>query len=113
MLKLVKTPKKKKPADCTFEKPVDNQKTAVKMLMCCNSNDREYVIGPDVGLDLNVLVTKTKPNYYFNPAIVDNGVQYQDYLGNVMHTDTITEPMQEALTRLAGTRRTRKKTDAN
>ena len=104
MLKLIKKPKKGKPADCTFDKPFENQKMGIEMLMCCNMNNRDYIIGPDVGLDANIIVQREKPHYLFNPTIDDDDaamLRYVDYMG--AHVARIRKPsphLLEAMERL-------------
>ena len=100
MLKLAKKIKKGKPADCTFDRTFENQKMGIEMLMCCNMNNRDYVTGPEVGLDANIIAHKGKPHYLFNPRLEDDVVKHSDYLGN---ETVITDPpayLLEALEKL-------------
>ena len=82
MLKLVKKIKKGKPADCTFDRTFDNQKMGIEMLMCCNMNNRDYVTGPEVGLNANIIAHRGKPHYLFNPRLDEDVFKHADYLGN-------------------------------
>ena len=64
------------------------------MLISLNTTNREFLTGPDVGLDAKILVTKEKPHFFFNPTFtvpesLNNAeddsiieIQYQNYLGN-------------------------------
>ena len=101
MLKLVKKIKKGKPADCTYDKPFENQKMGIEMLMCCNMNKRDYIIGPDVGLDANIIVHNGKPHYLFNPYINDDELlAHTDYMGNETVIKEPADYLLEALERL-------------
>ena len=100
MLKLVKKIKKGKPADCTFDRTFENQKMGIEMLMCCNMNNRDYVTGPEVGLDANIIAHREKPHYLFNPRLVDDVVVHADYLGNETVINNPPAYLLEALEKL-------------
>jgi hypothetical protein len=101
MLKLVKKIKKGKPADCTFDRTFENQKMGIEMLMCCNMNNRDYVTGPEVGLDANIIVHRGKPHYLFNPHLGEDGIfRHSDYLGNETIINNPPEYLLEAVRRL-------------
>lgn len=101
MLKLAKKIKKGKPADCVYDKPFENQKIGIEMLMCCNMNNRDYVTGPQVGLNINIIAHRDKPHYLFNPRLEKNTLYYTDYLGNEMIYNDFPEYLLEALEKLS------------
>ena len=115
MLKLAKKIKKGKPADCTFDKTFENQKLGIEMLMCCNMNKRDYLIGPEVGVDQCVIVHPTAPHYLFNPHLKtetyvlpeDRDTElsrevfyYADYMGREVIYNDPPDYLLEALERL-------------
>ena len=101
MLKLAKKIKKGKPADCTFDKTFENQKMGIEMLMCCNMNNRNYVTGPEVGLDANIIAQREKPHYLFNPYLNDDGhLAHSDYMGNQTVIEQPADYLLEALEKL-------------
>ena len=101
MLKLAKKIKKGKPADCTFDRTFENQKMGIEMLMCCNMNNRDYVTGPEVGLDANIIAHKGKPHYLFNPRLDEDDIfRHSDYLGNETIINNPPAYLLEALEKL-------------
>jgi len=116
MLKLVKA-KKTGMKDVDFTAPFKNQKLGLEMLITLNTTDKDYIIGPDVGEQVNLLVTKEKPHYYFNPVIeykdednIKDFVKFTDYLGNIKRTE-LSPFLEEAIKSLKPTKKktTRKK----
>ena len=93
MLSIIEKPKAKAAKKLSFQKPPKVQKTGVEMLIALNTTDREYLIGPEVGEDAQILVTKIKPHFFFNPSYTvpeslntseDDSIieiSYQNYLG--------------------------------
>jgi peptide deformylase len=70
MLKLIK-PKKNTIADpVTFDQAFKNQKDAVSMVMCMNLNNMNLLVGPQCGLDKQILVVNEKPDMLFNPSAI-------------------------------------------
>ena len=104
MLKLAKKIKKGKPADCTFDRTFENQKMGIEMLMCCNMNNRDYITGPEVGINQNVVVHKDKPHFLFNPTVTTKvqtkTLRYNDYMGNELKLTEWPEYLNEALEKL-------------
>lgn len=119
MLKLIK-PKKIKITECDFGTPFNNQKLGLEMLIALNTTDREFLIGPEVGKQIRLIVVKEKPNYLFNPSLdyLDDDettpiIVFYDYMGNKQRTP-VTDILTTALKSLEPTKRkVRKKVNAN
>lgn len=124
MLKLVK-PKKTNIKEVEFAKPFLNQKLGLEMLITLNATDKDFLIAPEVGKQVRIVVIKDKPNYLFNPVLeykdednIKDFVKFTDYLGNHKRID-MTPLLETAVKSLEPTKRkskkktARKKTNAN
>ena len=63
-------------------------------------NNRDYVTGPEVGLDANIIAHKGKPHYLFNPRLENDVVKHADYLGNETVINDPPKYLLEALEKL-------------
>jgi hypothetical protein len=97
VLKIKKSLPKAPPKEVQFESPSVVQNLAIEMLIILNRDPlRQLVIGPDVGLNLRILVNKAQPHFFFNPAVMEPNplqsimddsiirVRYNTYLGDTM-----------------------------
>jgi len=89
MLKLKDKPKLKAPSDATFESPEKLQKIGIDMLIALNVLSKTVLVGPEVGIDMKIMVLKEKPNFLYNPKLLQTDIKdsiltitYQDYQGN-------------------------------
>lgn len=75
MLRIKTNPTKKPAVDVIFESPETLRSAVVDMLITLNTTLRTCLIGPDVGINSKVLVTKAKPYFFFNPKVLQFGIE--------------------------------------
>lgn len=99
MLRIKKNPQKKPAQDVTFDNPQSNQRNGIEMLIMLNTTPRSVITGPEVDIDSKILVSKQKPNFFFNPVILDSNdlnselqdstlyVSYMNYQGEAIQAE--------------------------
>jgi len=93
MLKIIEKPQKTPAQDVDYTTPTTVQKLGIEMLIALNLTTKDVITAPEVNVDSKILVTKIKPHFFFNPAILDSKqsttdskdsiihISYQNYLG--------------------------------
>jgi hypothetical protein len=98
MLRIKDNPLKKPAGDVTFESADTLKQTGIDMLIALNMTQRTCVTGPEVSIDSKILVTKQKPNFLFNPKLLQENekdrtidITYKTFQGNETHTTLVDE----------------------